>query len=114
MVAQQKQVELPDGSDFEFWMTPLTIAERQRAQKQSKTDDAIDFALQVLIAKAIDKNGVPMFAAGNAAEIRNALPAAVVDKLIMVLLVDAESEEGEEDEESSPKPLKSSSRKTGT
>ena len=113
MVAQQKDIELPDGSKFDFWMTPLTIAERQRAQKQSRTDDPIDFALQVLINKAVDENGTPMFAAGNASEIRNALPAAVVDKLIMVLLTDEKPEE-EDEEEASPKPLRSNSKKTGT
>ena len=113
MVAQQKKIELPDGSEFDFWMTPLTIAERQRAQKQSRTDDPIDFALQVLINKAIDENSAPMFPAGNAAEIRNALPAAVVDKLIMVLLSDEKPEE-EDEEEASPKSLRSSSKKTGT
>ena len=111
MAAQHKEIDLPDGTEFEFWMTQLTIAERQRAQKQSKTEDPIDFALQVLIAKASDKNGAPMFASGNASEIRNALPAAVVDKLIMVLLND---ENSKEDEEESPKASKSSSKKTAT
>ena len=113
MVAQQKEIELPDESKFDFWMTPLTIAERQRAQKQSRTDDPIDFALQVLINKAVDENGTPMFPAGNAAEIRNALPAAVVDKLIMVLLSDEKPKE-EDEEEASPKSLRSNSKRTGT
>ena len=112
MATQQKEIGLPDGSDFAFWMTPLTVAERQRAQKQSKTDDPIDFALQVLIAKATDENGVALFPAGNVAEIRNDLPASVIDKLITVLLTDDKSEEDEE--EDSPKPSKSNSKKTAS
>ena len=110
MAVQKKGVELPNGAEFEFWMTPLTIAERQRAQKQSKTEDPIDFALQVLISKAMDRNGTPLFPAGNAAEIRNNLPAAVIDKLIMVLLSDEKKDE--EDEEESPKPSKNSLKRT--
>ena len=111
MAAQQKDIDLPNGSAFTFWMTPLTCAERQRAQKQSKTEDPIDFALQVLIAKAKDENGVALFPAGNVAEIRNDLPASVVDKLITVLLTD---EKSEEDEEDSPKQSKSNSKKTAS
>lgn len=112
MATQQKQVELPDDSTFDFWMTPLTIAERQRAQKQSKTDDAIDFALQLLISKATDENGAKLFAPGTVAEIRNDLPASVIDALLLELLDSGESKE--EDEEDSPKSLKSSSKKTGS
>ena len=42
----KKEVELSDGSVFEMWVTPLTMAERERAQKQAKSDDATAFALQ--------------------------------------------------------------------
>ena len=52
MKPARRAVELPDGSEFEFWMTPLTLAERTRAQKQAKSDDATDFALQLLVSKA--------------------------------------------------------------
>ena len=55
----RRAVELPDGSEFEFWMTPLTLAERTRAQKQAKSDDATDFALQLLVSKAKDENNRP-------------------------------------------------------
>ena len=30
----KKIVELSDGSEFEMWVAPLTMAERERAQKQ--------------------------------------------------------------------------------
>jgi hypothetical protein len=53
----KKNVELSDGTIFEMWVSPLTMAERERAQKQAKSDDANAFALQLLISKALDENG---------------------------------------------------------
>jgi cell division inhibitor SulA len=58
----KKNVELSDGSTFEMWVSPLTMAERERAQKQAKSDDANAFALQLLISKALDENGAKLFA----------------------------------------------------
>ena len=51
MKPARRAVELPDGSEFEFWMTPLALSERGKAQKQAKSDDATDFALQLLVVK---------------------------------------------------------------
>lgn len=93
MKSQPRHVELPDGSEFEFFMTPLTLAERARAQKQAKSDDNTDFALQLLVSKAKDKNGVPLFNQGEVAELRNALPAAVVESLMLELVGEPEPEE---------------------
>jgi hypothetical protein len=95
MKPQRRAVELPDGSEFEFHMTPLTLAERTRAQKQAKSDDATDFALQLLVSKAKDENGTPLFGAGEIAELRNALPAAVVEALMLQLIGEPEEEEDE-------------------
>ena len=108
MASTRRAVELPDGTEFEFFMTPLTLAERGRAQKQAKSDDATDFALQLLVAKATDENGMKMFSAGEVAELRNELPASVVEALMLQLLQEPEAEEVESD----PKPSKTSSRKT--
>ena len=93
MQPSRKSVELPDGSEFEWWMTPLTMAERTRAQKQAKSDDATDFALQLLINKAKDEGGAPLFAPGDAADLRNMLPMKVVESLMLQLLEEEEEEE---------------------
>ncbi len=45
----KKTVELSDGTEFEMWVAPLTMAERERAQKRAGSDDANAFALQLLI-----------------------------------------------------------------
>ena len=105
MQPQRKSVELPDGSDFEFWMTPLTLAQRARAQKQAKSDDATDFALQLLAMKALDETGQKLFQPGELAELRNELPATVVEALMLQLLADGEQEVEEEESD-----LKSSSK----
>ena len=96
MKPQRRATELPDGSELEWFMTPLTLAERARAQKQSKTDDATDFALQLLVSKAKDQNGIPMFSAGDIAELRNELPASLVEALMLQLIAEEQQEEEEE------------------
>lgn len=96
MKPARRSVELPDGSEFEFWMTPLTLAERAKAQKQAKSEDATDFALQLLVSKARDENNRPLFNVGELAELRNELPASVVEALLLQLIGDAEEEEEED------------------
>ena len=97
MQPEKKSVELPDGSAFEFWMAPLTLAQRKRAQKQAKSDDATDFALQLLVSKARDDNNRPLFNVGELAELRNELPASVVEALMLQLIGEVEEEEEELD-----------------
>lgn len=96
MKPQRRSVELPDGGEFEFYMTPMTLAERARAQKQSKSDDATDFALQLLVSKARDENGVPLFNQGEIADMRNALPASVLEALMLCLVGESDEEEDED------------------
>ena len=93
MKPQRRSVELPDGGDFEFWMTPLTLAERSKAQKQARSDDSTDFALQLLVSKAKDENGVPLFNQGEIADLRNVLPASVVESMMLQLIGEQEEEE---------------------
>ena len=95
MKAQRKAVELPDGTELEYFMTPLTIAERKKAQKAAKDDDPTEFALQLLVQKAKDENGGQLFTIADLPEMRLALPSSVVESLMLQLLADS----GEEDEE---------------
>lgn len=112
MKPQRKVVNLEDGSVFEYWTTPLTLAERQRAQKQSKSDDPNDFALVLLVMKAKDENGSPLFTVGDMPELRNAMPASVVEQLMLQLLVNDEEEEEEEMDMKSSQSTASSGRKS--
>jgi hypothetical protein len=108
----RRAVALPNGDEFEFWSTPVTLAQRARAQKMAGNDDATSFALQLLVMLAQDENGQKMFGPGEVAELRNELPASVVESLMLQLLQDADP--AEEVEEQSPKPSRSSSAKTAS
>ena len=90
----KREVELTNGDIFEFWSTPLTMAERERAQKGTK-DDLNAMALQLLIQKATDENGVRMFTAGHAAELKNDCKDADLQALMLAVI----SEEFKDSEE---------------
>ena len=90
----KREVELTNGDIFEFWSTPLTMAERERAQKGTK-DDLNAMALQLLIQKATDENGVRMFTAGHAAELKNECKDADLQALMLAVI----SEEFKDSEE---------------
>lgn len=98
---------LPGGEPFSFWMTPLTLAERQRAQKAAKGDDT-DFVLQLLIAKARDENGQALFAPAEIVELRNSLAAKTVEALLVALADDGDNS----GEQLDPKSSAPSSKRT--
>lgn len=88
----KKVITLSDGSDFEMWITPLTMAERERAQKQAKSDDATAFALQLLISKACDENGQKLFKIGEIDILKNEVKDKDLQALMLAILTD-DSEE---------------------
>ena len=110
MKPQRKAVDLPDGTEFEYFMTPLTLAERSRAQKQAGSDDMNDVALLLLVAKATDENGGLLFNTGDPAELRNAFPSHVVEGLMLQMLSDDQGE----DEDLDPKPSQPTSKRTAS
>jgi len=86
----KKTVTLSDGSDFEMWVTPLTMAERERAQKQAKSDDANAFALQLLITKALDDTGAKIFNVGEIDVLKNEVKDKDLQALMLAILTDDE------------------------
>ena len=84
----KREVELSDGSIFEMWVSPLTMAERERAQKNAKSDDAGAFALQLLITKACDQSGQKLFSAGEIDVLKNEVKDADLQKLMLAILTD--------------------------
>ena len=83
---RKKEVELTDGSVFEMYVTPLTMAERERAQKQARSDDANAFALQLLIAKAQDADGRKLFNAGEIDVLKNEVKDADLQNLMLAVI----------------------------
>lgn len=88
----KKVVDLSDGSSFEMWVTPLTMAERERAQKQAKSEDATAFALQLLLQKACDESGAKLFSAGEIDVLKNEVKDKDLQALMLAVLTD-DSEE---------------------
>jgi hypothetical protein len=88
----KREVELSDGTVFEMYVSPLTMAERERAQKQAKSDDASAFALQLLISKAKDENGNKLFSAGEIDILKNEVKDKDLQSLMLAILDDGEEE----------------------
>lgn len=84
----KKVVELSDGSSFEMWVAPLTMAERERAQKQAKSDDVNAFALQLLIQKACDDTGAKLFAPGEIDVLKNEVKDKDLQALMLAIITD--------------------------
>ena len=90
--AVKKEVELSDGSVFEMWVTPLTMSERERAQKGAKSDDANEFALRLLMTKAQDDTGHRLFAMGEIDVLKNEVKDADLQKLMLAVITDDEDQ----------------------
>ena len=86
----KKEVTLSDGSIFEMYVTPLTMAERERAQKQARSDDANAFALQLLLAKAQNENGMKLFNAGEIDVLKNEVKDSYLQNLMLAVINDEE------------------------
>ena len=82
----KKEVTLSDGSIFEMYVTPLTMAERERAQKQARSDDANAFALQLLLAKAQDQTGRKLFNAGEIDVLKNEVKDSDLQSLMLAVM----------------------------
>lgn len=91
--ATKRVVTLSDDSKFEMWVTPLTMAERERAQKRAGSDDANAFALQLLITKAKDEVGEALFLAGEVDVLKNEVKDKDLQALMLAILTDDEEEE---------------------
>lgn len=84
----KKEIELSDGTIFEMYVTPLTMAERERAQRNAKSDDANAFALQLLLAKATDENGQKLFSAGEIDVLKHEVKDKDLQALMLGVLTD--------------------------
>ena len=93
-------VTLADGSEFEFYATPLTAAERERAQKDAKSDNANEFALQLLISKAIDENGNKLFRSGDIPVLKREVEDEDLQKIMICVLRPRGDEDSQPDSKS--------------
>jgi len=68
-----------------YWH-PLTIAEREAIQKKSNSDDTNDFALQMMIEKSLDKDGVKLFQDGDKASLRREVEASILQDIQLAMI----------------------------
>ena len=78
-----------------FWH-PLTIAERESIQKKTNSDDANDFALALMIEKALDSEGNRLFQDGDKAALRREVEAAVLQEIQLAMLESGTDKEVDE------------------
>lgn len=87
-VSQLYKHEVKDGDEtvLEIYWHPLTIAERESIQKKAGADDSGDFALSMMIEKALDVEGKRLFQDGEKAALRNAVAAEVLQEIQLAML----------------------------
>ena len=77
---------------------PLTIAERESIQKKSNADDVNDFALALMITKALDKDGNRLFQDGDKASLRREVEANILQEIQLAMMEAGINKEGEQAE----------------
>ena len=88
--ATKKEVTLSDGTVFEMWVTPLTLAERERIQNGVKLDDANEFAIRLLLTKALDETGQKLFQIGEIDVLKNEVRDSDLQKLMLAIMMEEE------------------------
>jgi len=71
---------------FTVYWNPLTIAQRESIQKKSDADDNGDFALNLMIEKALDRNGKRLFADADRVTLRREINAAILQEIQLEML----------------------------
>ena len=71
---------------FSVYWNPLTIAERESIQKKSNVDDVNDYALALMITKALDKNGDKLFQDGDKASLRREVEANILQEIQLAMI----------------------------
>ena len=93
-------VKKQDEVIFSVYWHPLTIAEREAIQKKTNSDDVNDFALQLMIEKALDQNGSRLFQDGDKASLRREVEASILQDIQLAMInagVDKEVEQAKAD-----------------
>ena len=82
----QHDVIKDDKLIFSVYWHPLTIAERELITKKSNSDDPNDFALSLMITKALDKNGDRLFQDGDKASLRREVEANILQEIQLAMI----------------------------
>ena len=88
-VSQKYLYKLKDGDEtiLEIYWNPLTIAERESIVARSGEGVSNeDFALNLMITKALDKNGNRLFQDGHKASLRREVNAGTLQEIQLAML----------------------------
>ena len=89
----KRTVVLTNGHVIEFHCAPLTMAERQKAQKDAKNDDTTEIALQLLVGKACDEKGEKCFNLSHIPELKHMCKEQDVQALMLAVMQEPDEEE---------------------
>ena len=97
-VSQKYKYEVKEGQEIilEIYWHPLTIAERESIMAKSKGDDGNEFALNLMIEKALDENGKKLFQDGHKASLRREVNASVLQDIQMAMMTSGDDLKVEE------------------
>jgi len=88
-VSQKYMYELKEGdvTVLEIYWNPLTIAERESiVAKSGDSGTNDDFALNLMITKALDKDGQRLFQDGHKASLRREVNAGTLQDIQLAML----------------------------
>ena len=87
-VSQLYKHDVKQGNEIilSIYWHPLTIAEREAIQKKANSDDVNDYALQMMIEKAIDKDGTRLFQDGDKASLRREISASILEEIQLAMV----------------------------
>ena len=88
-VSQKYLYELKDGDEtiLKIYWNPLTIAERESIVARSgDTASGDEFALNLMITKALDKDGNRLFQDGHKASLRREVNASTLQDIQLAML----------------------------
>ena len=89
----QHDVIKDDKIVFTVYWHPLTIAERESIQKKSISEDENEFALQLMIQKALDKDGNRHFQDGDKASLRREVEAVILQEIQLAMIEAGQTKE---------------------
>ena len=88
-VSQKYMYELKEGEEtvLEIYWHPLTIAERESiVAKSGESGSSEDFALTLMITKALNKDGKRLFQDGHKASLRREVNATILQDIQLAML----------------------------
>ena len=93
----RRLVVLDNGDEFEFWSTPLTMAQREKPTVTLSLTTSISLLCSCFLSKATDESGSRLFSPGDLAVLKNEVRDDDLQKLMLAVIQPAEDEEGEID-----------------